>query len=125
MAEFERLENSALAPLLRLVGTFSDAQRQSAAGCDMFVHCASQAARPEFYAADGGGLDCARYAQKVQLVGVQVVVARAPRGPKIGSLMCDLLLRHLRVPLVPARLRQISLSLGDSVVDLPCSHFYR
>ena len=70
MAEFERLENSALAPLLRLVGTFSDAQRQSAAGCDMFVHCASQAARPEFYAADGGGLDGARYAQKVQLVGV-------------------------------------------------------
>ena len=70
MAEFERLENSALVPLLRLVGTFSDAQRQSAAGCDMFVHCASQAARPEFYAADGGGLDGARYAQKVQLVGV-------------------------------------------------------
>ena len=70
MAEFERLENSALAPLLRLVGTFSDAQRQSAAGCDMFVHCASQAARPEFYAADGGGLDGARYAQRVQPVGV-------------------------------------------------------
>lgn len=71
MDELERLENLPWwkSGILRLAGTFTDKQKQAAAGCDMFVHCYDQAQLPPFYAADGAGLED-RYYRRFQVKGL-------------------------------------------------------
>lgn len=71
MDELERLENLPWykSGILRLVGTFSDTQKQAAAGCDMFVRCYDQAQLPQFYADEGAGLED-RYYRRFQVKGL-------------------------------------------------------
>mmetsp|Transcript_9182 Transcript_9182/g.23476 ORF Transcript_9182/g.23476 Transcript_9182/m.23476 type:complete len:272 (+) Transcript_9182:26-841(+) len=67
--ELHRLEHEIpwwKSAILRAAGTFSDAQRQAAAGGDMYFLCGKQAALPEFCDPKLGGLDD-RYYVRYQL----------------------------------------------------------
>lgn len=68
--ELHRLEHELpwwKSALLRVVGTFSEEQRQAAAGGDMYFLCGKQAALPEFCDPKLGGLD-ERYYVRFQLM---------------------------------------------------------
>jgi len=85
LEELERLEALPWykSGLLKLAGTFSDTQKQAAAGCDMFMHCRAQSFRPELYEAEAGGLED-RYYRRFQAEGLHCWLAleRLRQEPK-------------------------------------------
>jgi len=68
---------------LRLGGTFSDTQKQAAAGADMYMHCISRAQMEDFFDPSKGRLDD-RFLVRFQLVGLHCWMchARLRREPK-------------------------------------------